>query len=77
MTKDDKPYEPKHKGFDEETTRRAQATAERAQKVKAGHGEYADQEYVEAGPQEAARRQGESREDVESSVERARKQAKR
>lgn len=73
----DKPYEPKHKGFDEETSRRAADTAERARKVQAGKGHYADESYVEDGPQEAAERLGESREDVEDSVERAQRQARK
>lgn len=68
----DKPYEPKHKGFDVEAQERAQATVDRARELQAGRGEYAD-DYLEQGPEEAARRRGESAEDVGASVERAKK----
>lgn len=54
----DKPYEPKHKGFDEETTKNAQATNARAQKTAGAKGEDANKEYVDDGPAEYERRTG-------------------
>lgn len=56
--KKDKPYEPKYKGFDEEATIRAQATADRAQETAAAVGEDANREYVDDGPKEYERRTG-------------------
>lgn len=75
--KDDAPYRPAYKGFDEEATKRAQETAERSQKVQAGKGHYADETYVEEGSEEAGRRRGESASEVEDSVTRANEQGKK
>lgn len=75
--KDDAPYRPSYKGFDEETTRRAQETSERSRKVQAGEGHYADETYVEEGPEEAARRTGETADEVGRSVSRANEQGKK
>lgn len=52
----DAPYVPKYKGFDEETTRRAQETSDRAQKSAGAKGEDANKEYVDEGPAEYKRR---------------------
>ena len=68
----DAPYVPKHKGFDEDTTRRAQATADASRKG-AAPGESADADYMEKGPDEAAERTGRTRAEVEDAVERARR----
>lgn len=70
--KKEKPYEPAYKGFDAETTKRAQDTAERAREGATAKGEMADATYVEEGPKEAARRMGDSEKDVGDAVERAR-----
>lgn len=50
------PYRPKHKGFDEARTRRAQATADRAQESAGAKGEDANAEYIDEGPAEYERR---------------------
>lgn len=68
----DPPYRPRHKGFDEEATRRAQATAELARSL-ASSGEPAGGAYVDEGPDEAARRTGRSREELGDAIERARR----
>lgn len=47
---------PKDKGFDEEATRRAQATAKRAQESAGARGEDANEESVDEGPAEDLRR---------------------
>jgi hypothetical protein len=60
--KDDKPYVPKYKGFDEERTKRAHATMERAQESAGARGEDANKEYVDEGPKEYKRRMGEKAE---------------
>ena len=70
--KDDGPYRPKYKGFDGEATRRAQATADRARDSAGAKGEDANKEYVDGGPEEAARRSGTTADEVGHSVERAR-----
>lgn len=67
--KDDAPYEPRHKGFDVEATRRAQATAERAQEGAGAKGEDANSAYVDEGPEEAARRTGDSSERLGGAIE--------
>ena len=54
--KKDKPYEPKYKGFDDEATKRAIETHERAQESAGARGEDANKEYVDEGPAEYARR---------------------
>ncbi|HEX2022074.1 MAG TPA: hypothetical protein VHH36_05130 [Candidatus Thermoplasmatota archaeon] len=54
----EKPYEPKHKGFDEEATRRAHATVDRARETQGAQGEDANREYVDEGPAEYERRTG-------------------
>ena len=69
----EKPYKPSYTGFDVDATRKAQATAERAQEGAAAKGEHVDAEYVDHGPREAAERMGVSEKDVGDSVERARK----
>ncbi|GEM_PF-6302960 len=71
--KKEKPYRPAYTGFDVETTRNAQATADRARENPSGKGEHADAEYVDEGPREAAERMGTSEKDVGDAVERARK----
>lgn len=58
MDKKDAPYKASYKGFDEETTRKAQATAERAQETAGAQGEDANREYVDEGPAEYERRTG-------------------
>lgn len=72
----EKPYEPRYKGFDEEATKRAQETAERAQKGGAAKGEDANADYVDEGPDEAARRMSTTREHVGQSVDRAARRKK-
>ena len=52
------PYTPDYKGFDEETTRNAQATARRAQEGAGAQGEDANAEYMDEGPAEYERRTG-------------------
>jgi hypothetical protein len=69
----DGPYKPKYKGFDEEATRNAQATADRARELAGAKGEDANAEYVDKGPEEAARRTGRSPKEIADAVERARK----
>lgn len=73
MTKKDEPYRPRYKGFDEETTRNAQATAQRAQEGAAAKGEHVDAAYLDDGPEEAARRMGSDAKSVGDAIERARK----
>lgn len=73
MEKKEKPYQPGYTGFDVEATKRAQETAQRAQKGAAAKGEHVDAEYVDEGPEEAGRRMGSSAQDVGDAVERARK----
>ena len=68
---EDAPYQPKYKGFDEQRTRHAVATNERAQKGAGAKGEDANREYVDDGPTEAAERTGRSEEEVGDAVERA------
>lgn len=58
MPKNDAPYVPKHKGFDEEAQKRAMATAERARETEGAKGEDANKEYVDEGPAEYERRMG-------------------
>lgn len=70
------PYRPDYKGFDEELTRRAQATAGRAQEGAAARGEDANREYVDEGPGELARRTGRSPEELGESIERAARRRK-
>ena len=67
------PYKPKYTGFDVDETRRAQETAERAQKTAGAQGEDANKEYVDDGPAEAARRSGSDAKSIGDAVERARK----
>lgn len=76
-SKDDAPYEPEYKGFDEKTTRQAQATHERSQEGKTAQGMDANNTYVDDGPEEAARRTGRSAEDIGSSIEDAAKRSGR
>lgn len=76
MTPDDKPYEPKYKGFDEAAAKRALDTVDAARKNPSAKGQDANAEYVDDGPEEAARRTGRTRADVEESVERANRQRK-
>lgn len=71
--KADAPYEPEHKGFDVETTRRAQATADRAREGASARGMDANSEYVDEGPEEAARRTGDSAERIGGAIEEASK----
>lgn len=52
----DAPYKPKYTGFDEEATKRAHATVERANASKGAKGEDANKEYVDEGPAEYERR---------------------
>ena len=56
--KENAPYKPAYKGFDEEKTRNAQRTAERAQEGAGARGEDANREYVDDGPAEYERRTG-------------------
>ena len=56
---DEKEYVPKYKGFDEEATKRAHATVDRAQESAGARGEDANREYVDDGPAEYERRMGE------------------
>lgn len=57
VSPDGEPYRPEYSGFNEEETRRANATADRSRETAAGpRGEYADETYVEQGPAEAQRR---------------------
>ena len=56
MTEKDKPYVPKYKGFDEEATKRAHATYDRAKETEGAKGEDANKEYVDEGPKEYERR---------------------
>lgn len=65
------PYKPAYKGFDEDLTRRSQETADRAQEVQAGKGEYVDAAYLEEGAEEYRRRTGDEPPDIEA--KRARK----
>ena len=67
------PYQPSYKGFDEERTRKAVATAQRAQEGAGAKGEDANREYVDEGPAEAAERTGRTADDVGDAVERAAK----
>ena len=53
---DSKPYKPKYKGFDEEATKRAHKTVERAKESEGAKGEDANKEYVDDGPAEYERR---------------------
>lgn len=69
--KADKPFEPAYKGFDEEATRNAQATGKHARDNPAAKGEWANAEYVEEGPKEAARRLEKSEEEVGEDIQRA------
>lgn len=69
----DEPYKPKYKGFDEEATRRAQATADRARESAGAKGEWADAAWAEEGPREAAERMGTDEADVGRAVEGARR----
>jgi len=73
MPKKDEPYKPQYKGFDEEATRHAQATAQRAQEGAAAKGEHVDAAYVDEGPEEAARRMGSDAKSVGDAIERARR----
>lgn len=65
------PYEPAYKGFDGERTKRAAATAERSRDAGSVKGDDYNREYVDSGPAEAARRRGESKEEVQEGVEHA------
>jgi len=56
MPKKSRPYEPKYKGFDEESQKRAMATADRAKETEGARGEDANKEYVDDGPAEYKRR---------------------
>lgn len=67
--KDEAPYEPRHKGFDVEATKRAQATAQRAQDGAGAAGEDANRSYVDDGPEEAARRTGDTSERLGDAIE--------
>lgn len=60
----DKPYVPKYKGFDEEATKRAHATVDRANEGAGAQGEDANREYVDDGPAEYERRMGEPASDM-------------
>lgn len=60
--KEDEPYVPKYKGFDEERTKRAHKTAERAQETAGARGEDANKEYIDEGPKEYKRRMEEKAE---------------
>lgn len=74
--KDEAPYEPRHKGFDVEATKRAQATAARAQEGAGAQGEDANGAYVDEGPEEAARRTGDSQERLGGAIEDAARRKK-
>ena len=56
MTDKEKPYAPKYTGFDEEATKRAHATVDRAKESEGAKGEDANKEYVDDGPAEYERR---------------------
>lgn len=73
---DEEPFRPKYRGFDEAATKRAQETAEHAQKTRAAPGEDANADYVDQGPTEAGKRTGRTREEVEDAVERAAKRGR-
>lgn len=72
MTEKGTPYRPKYKGFDEETTRNAQATADRAKEGAGAKGEDANKEYVDDGPEEYERRTGSKAPDVEGAAKKSR-----
>lgn len=72
----DAPYRPRYKGFDEEATRNAQATADASRRT-AAPGESVDSEYMASGPAEAAARTGRTSEEVGEAIERARRRARR
>lgn len=73
----EEPYVPEYKGFDEESTARAQQTAKRAQEGASAKGMDANNSYVDDGPDEAARRTGRSRQDLSDSIENAAKRGGR
>ncbi|HET6405804.1 MAG TPA: hypothetical protein VFH78_14265 [Candidatus Thermoplasmatota archaeon] len=62
MTDQEAPYKPKYKGFDEEATKRAVDTVERADETKGAKGEDANKEYMDEGRAEYKRRTGDSME---------------
>lgn len=74
MADNDQPYVPKYKGFDEEATKNAQATAERSREGARDAGAGEPNAYVEEGAKEAGERTGRSAKEVEESVERAAKE---
>ena len=54
----EKPYVPRYKGFDEEATKRAHETVDRANETAGAQGEDANREYMDEGPAEYERRMG-------------------
>lgn len=68
----ERPYQPKYKGFDEEATKRAHATVDRAKESAGAQGEDANREYVDEGPAEYERRTGDAPPDVEGAARKKR-----
>lgn len=64
------PYKPAYKGFDDEATRHAQETAERAHETEGARGEDANKEYMDEGPAEYRRRTGHDFPDVDAAARR-------
>lgn len=69
---EEQPYQPKYKGFDEEATKRAHATVDRANESAGARGEDANREYVDDGPAEYERRTGDKAPDVEGAARKKR-----
>ncbi len=65
------PYKPTYKGFNEKEAQQALDTVDRANEAPSGIGEYVDAEYMELGPEEAARRLGWTRKHLDEAFEHA------